>query len=873
MKTNRFFRSACRGLILTFLLSCLTGTVTPAQTKPANKEKKDSLSAYEKLFHKAETHRIARGWIQLHLVDGKLYLEIPDSLLYRPLLIYSFAEQVSHPGYAFLGRRVGGELKVCFTRTDSLLNLCRYETASMSEDSNIEAALRLSEARAILFSFPIAALSPDGTARVCDATDLIINDDVRISNLSSIRSMGPFQSVKKANFSRENSYIEQVIAYPDHAEVISTRSYTFETNDASFDEGPHPVSIVARTFLSPMPRTPMQARLADPRAGTEIVTVNTFSALGGSKKQDYAQRWRLEPSDPKAFLRGEKVEPLQKIVFYIDTLFTAPWQEGIRSGVEKWNAAFEAIGFKNVIEALPYPKDDAQFSAANYRYNCIKYNQNEERDITVRRTVDYRTGEILSASIGVPRDCEFMVLQPQSLITTGAYEASVRGIDLPPEVLKEIVQSHFMRAAGRCLGLKLNYAAATVYTPEQLRDPGFTAANGFASSVMTPENYNYLVQPSDYQKGAKVRLCELGPYDYYIIKWLYTPIEGSPEEVAKTTTQWICDHSGDARYKYAPVQPYRLLMDPRYAASALSTDPIAAFFLRVNNLKYVAAHAGRWIDVPGADETYKKLLPDFIYLQAFAITPVLAYLGGYTLHNPIDTPQKPGYEAIPMDKQKEALQTLLDYTHDLSWIDNPHLIRCSGLNDNISKHLTATLVTTVMQRIAGIPALMQTAQDRHPTAYCELNDYLCDYILPKVASGKKLDYAQMLWFDNLCRLTRLSLLFKPQYEGDRITAFRDCREMSAREGIGFSDTPRPLEDTVAEAGLAELPSAVAQGALYDPFKGIRFFSAPALSAYRYKVLQRIVKAAGRGARRSRDTEQKALYRQTVLTLNKLMAGE
>ena len=47
----------------------------------------------------------------------------------------------------------------------------------------------------------------------------------------------------------------------------------------------------------------------------------------------------------KAWERGELVEPIKPIVWYVDDAFPESWKQPIRDAVLGWNKAFEKIGF------------------------------------------------------------------------------------------------------------------------------------------------------------------------------------------------------------------------------------------------------------------------------------------------------------------------------------------------------------------------------------------------------------------------------------------------------------------------------------------------------------------------------------------------
>jgi hypothetical protein len=93
------------------------------------------------------------------------------------------------------------------------------------------------------------------------------------------------------------------------------------------------------------------------------------------RQRRFITRWRLEPSDWDAWARGELVEPVKPIVFYIDPATPEKWRPYLKQGVDDWQEAFEAAGFKNAIFAQgpADPEEDPEFSPEDVRYSIIRY--------------------------------------------------------------------------------------------------------------------------------------------------------------------------------------------------------------------------------------------------------------------------------------------------------------------------------------------------------------------------------------------------------------------------------------------------------------------------------------------------------------------
>ena len=147
----------------------------------------------------------------------------------------------------------------------------------------------------------------------------------------------------------------------------------------------------------------MLPRLVDERVG--FFEVNQYDYGYNAQRAErrrYISRWRLEPKDTAAFMRGELVEPVKPIVFYIDRGVPDQWRPWLKKGVEAWQPAFEKAGFKNAIIAKdpPSEKEDPNWSSEDARYSVIRWLPSEIENAYGPSITDPRTGEILDADIG-----------------------------------------------------------------------------------------------------------------------------------------------------------------------------------------------------------------------------------------------------------------------------------------------------------------------------------------------------------------------------------------------------------------------------------------------------------------------------------------
>ena len=81
-----------------------------------------------------------------------------------------------------------------------------------------------------------------------------------------------------------------------------------------------------------------------------------------------AKKERLEKKDPTAAVS----EPVKPIVYYIDPNTPKKWIPWLKKGIEDWQPAFEAAGFKNAIIAKEAPMD-GEWSAQDARYSVVDW--------------------------------------------------------------------------------------------------------------------------------------------------------------------------------------------------------------------------------------------------------------------------------------------------------------------------------------------------------------------------------------------------------------------------------------------------------------------------------------------------------------------
>ena len=132
-------------------------------------------------------------------------------------------------------------------------------------------------------------------------------------------------------------------------------------------------TVVLHHSMVQLPEKPMMPRLFDERVGYFTTAQDGFRPRRISRAADAA----TSPAGAwKRRIRNAAIsEPVKPIVYYIDSATPTKWVPWLIKGVEDWNQAFEAAGFKNAIIAkhAPTPEEDPDWSPEDVRHSVIRW--------------------------------------------------------------------------------------------------------------------------------------------------------------------------------------------------------------------------------------------------------------------------------------------------------------------------------------------------------------------------------------------------------------------------------------------------------------------------------------------------------------------
>ncbi|WP_188049853.1 zinc-dependent metalloprotease [Flavobacterium sp. GP15] len=620
---------------------------------------------------------VKKGLFNIIEVKTDLYFEIQDSLFNREFLVVNKLSQVPFQvNDAGLNKGMNYENKIISFYKDAVAKKVWVKSYVPKVSSPKEDAITTSVANnfseSIIEFFDIETKNNDSTSVVIKVNKIFDGKQKSFNDVLS--NIGFGGSVKS-----DLSYIEGAKSFPKNIVVKSQLTTSVSEGGPSLS-----VTLGVTSNIILLDKVPMKARFSDNRIGYFTEKHWYFNdAQHAMMEKELITRWRLEPKkeDQEKYLRGELVEPLKPIVYYIDPSTPKQWRQYIIDGVHDWQIAFERAGFKNAIIAKEPTEADLDFDIDDVRYSVITYAASQKANAMGPSVVDPRSGEIIEADI-IWWHNVMTSLHSWMRIQTGAIDPKARGNKFSDEHMGEAIRFVSSHEVGHTFGLKHNMGSSFAYDVESLRSKDFTEKmGGTAPSIMDYARYNYVAQPED---NVTAITPKIGEYDKYAIDWGY---RWYPEEENETNklNALISKHQNDPIYFYGEQQDGASTIDPRSQSEDLGNDAVKASEYGLKNLKRVVNNILEW--TYEKDDTYYetgKLYIGTIGQWQLYNRHVLNNIGGVYLNATVHGDNKQSYIPVAALTQNNATDYIIKNVLTIpEWLFfNPILDKTNPLKDS-----------------------------------------------------------------------------------------------------------------------------------------------------------------------------------------------
>ena len=405
---------------------------------------------------------VAMGGVMNVIQKGDtFYLELPVKYLGRPFLVSNKLQRVPKElNEAGVNKGINYEnqlIRFEWDKTGKRLMIRQQRTTPEApQGSALQRSVNDNYIDPLIAALKIEQVAPDSSTIIIKVNNLFNGQRNCLNDVFNLINIGTSPDSELSRILSMKAFNNSVVATSELTTVVHE------------DKSKVNVSVVVSSSITLLPEHEMMRRQEDWRVGYFTTTRTQFDDQQQQvKKTNYITRWRLVPSDTIAYMRGELVEPVKPIVFYIDQAVPAHLRPYIKKGITDWNSAFEQAGFKNAVQVRDFT-DSLEHDGDDLKYSVLTYDASEKANAMGPSVLDPRTGEILEADIIWWHNVQSLIRE-WIMVQTAATDPRARTLKLPDELIGDAVRFVACHEVGHSLGLRHNMIASAAYPTDSLR--------------------------------------------------------------------------------------------------------------------------------------------------------------------------------------------------------------------------------------------------------------------------------------------------------------------------------------------------------------------------------------------------------------------